>query len=285
MRLAVFGAFGQLGAVVVDACRGRHEVAAFGHERVDITSDAAVRAAVAAARPDAVVNCAAYNLVDAAEDHPVDAMNVNALAVRALAQAATACGAAFVHYSTDFVFDGTATAPYTEDDQPNPRSVYAVSKLLGEWFAADATPAYVLRVESLFGSAPGGRAKGSLDKIMKSLLAGEPARVFEDRTVTPSYVVDIAEATLTLLERRAAPGVYHCVNAGAATWLELSVELARLLGVAPNVVPVKQADVRLRAERPQYCALSNAKLAAAGAVMPSWQDAFARYVAAVRSPS
>jgi len=280
MRIAVFGASGQLGAVVVDACRERHDVAAFGHETVDITNDEAVFAAVADARPDALINCAAYNLVDAAEDHPLDAMNINAMAVQALARAAVAHGASLVHYSTDFVFDGTATAPYTEEDQPNPRSVYAASKLVGEWLAADVPRAYVLRVESLFGRAPDGRpAKGSLETILKALLAGDEARVFEDRTVTPSYVVDIAEATLQLLERRAAPGVYHCVNSGSATWLELATELARLLGVAPKLVPVRLADVAFRARRPQYCALSNAKLAAAGAVMPPWQDALARYVA------
>jgi len=284
MRVAVFGASGQLGAVVVDTCRGRHDVVPFVHENVDVTDDRAVNAAVASARPDAIVNCASYNLVDAAEDHPMDAMKINGLAVQALARAAVAQGAALVHYSTDFVFDGRATAPYTEEDQPNPRSAYAVSKLVGEWMAADAPRAFVLRVESLFGRAPNGRpAKGSVDVILKSLLAGEEARVFEDRTVTPSYVVDIARATLELLERQAAPGVYHCVNSGAATWLELATELARLLGVAPRLVPIKLADVRFRAERPQYCALSNAKLAAAGAVMPTWQDALARYVATIRT--
>jgi dTDP-4-dehydrorhamnose reductase len=228
-----------------------------------------------------IVNCAAYNDVDGAEDHPIDALNANAFAVRALARAASAHGATLVHYSTDFVFDGTGAWPYTETDPPNPRSTYAASKLLGEWFAADAPRAYVLRVESLFGRAPGaGPAKGSVASIAKTLLAGGEARVFEDRTVSPTYVIDAAKATLQLVELApaASPGLYHCVNSGRCTWLEFAYELARQLVVEPRLVPIRMADLTLRAERPRYCALSNVKLAAAGIVMPSWQDAVARYV-------
>ena len=217
--------------------------------------------------------------MDAAEDHPVDALNGNAFAVRSLARAAATHGATLVHYSTDFVFDGTASAPYTEDDQPNPRSVYAASKLLGEWFAADAPRAYVLRVESLFGPAPEGRpAKGSVAAILKTIVAGGEARVFEDRTVSPTYVVDAARATRLLVEANAAAGRYHCVNSGRCTWLEFAHELARQLGADARLMPVRVADVPLRAKRPQYCALSNEKLASLGIVMPTWQDALARYL-------
>ena len=187
------------------------------------------------ARPDVIVNCVAYNDVDGAEDHAVEALNVNAFAVRALARAASATNATLVHYSTDFVFDGKASEPYVETDAPNPRSTYAASKLIGEWFAADAPRAYVLRVESLFGRAPGGPpAKGSVESIVRALAAGNEARVFEDRTVSPTYIIDGARATLTLLEQGAAPGLYHCVNSGRCTWLEFAQELARQLGVEPT---------------------------------------------------
>ena len=133
-------------------------------------------------RPDAVVNCAAYNDVDGAEDHASDAIRVNALAVRALARACADAGAALVHYSTDFVFGGDAERPYSEDDEPAPQSVYASSKLLGEWFAAVATRHYVLRVESLVG---GTHRRGSVDRIAAAILHGQPVRAFRDRTVTP----------------------------------------------------------------------------------------------------
>jgi dTDP-4-dehydrorhamnose reductase len=281
MRIAVVGARGQLGAAVVNECAASHDVTAFGRADLDVTDDANVRAAMERARPDVIVNGAANNDVDGAEDRPVDVLNINAFAVRALARAAEEQGAALLHYSTDFVFDGTASRPYTEEDRPNPRGVYAASKLLGEWFAADAPRAYVLRVESLFGHAPGGPpAKGSVATIASAIRAGREVRVFEDRTVSPTYVADAARATRELLERSAASGIYHCVNSGQCTWLEFARELARQLGMEheARLVPVRFADVKLRAARPQYCALSNAKLVSVGVTMPTWQDAIARYV-------
>jgi dTDP-4-dehydrorhamnose reductase len=279
VRIAVVGARGQLGAAIVHECWGRHETIAFDRAALDLTDDQAVASAMERARPEVIVNCVAYNDVDGAEDHAVDALSVNAFAVRALARAASATNATLVHYSTDFVFDGKASEPYVETDAPNPRSTYAASKLIGEWFAADAPRAYVLRVESLFGRAPGGpQAKGSVESILRALEAGNEARVFEDRTVSPTYIIDAARATLGLVEQSATPGLYHCVNSGRCTWLEFALELSRQLGVRnPRLVPVRMADIKFRADRPLYCALSNAKLVAAGAVMPTWQDAVSRY--------
>src|SRR5262245_11567054 len=145
MRRAVDGGAGQLGAAVAEACGAAHETVTFARTDLDTTDDAAVAAAMARVRPDAIVNGSAYTNVDGAEDEPVTALNVNALAVRSLARAAETHGAALVHFSTDFVFDGTASAPYTEQDRPNPRSAYAASKLLGEWFALEAPRAHVLQ--------------------------------------------------------------------------------------------------------------------------------------------
>ncbi len=278
MRVVVVGARGQLGAAVVREFAAAADVTALAREDLDVTRDADVATAMRRLRPQAIVNCAAYNRVDLAEDRPVEALEVNALAVRALARAAGDHDAVLVHYSTDFVFDGTSPRPYVEADPPNPRSTYAVSKLLGEWFAADAPKSFILRVESLFGRVPGGPAKGSVAGIVKALLAGEEARVFEDRTITPTYIVDGAWATRRLIETRAPYGIYHCVNSGSATWLELAREIARQLGVAGRLVPVRLKDTPLRAERPLYCAMSNARLASAGIAMPPWQDAIARHV-------
>src|SRR6185436_1075419 len=256
-----------------------HEVTALGRAELDITEASAVDAVMAGLRPEVIVNCAYNGDVDGAEDHPVEALQANAFGVRALARAASASGAALVHYSSDFVFDGTAGRPYTEDDRPNPRSVYAVSKMLGEWFANDAPRAYVLRVESLFGRAPNGPPpKGSAAGILKTLLEGGEPTVFEDRTVSPTYLLDAGRATRQLVEAGAPPGLYHCVNSGHCTWLEFALELARQLGIEPRLKPVRMADVPLRAARPQYCALSNEKLASIGIVMPTWQDAVARYL-------
>jgi dTDP-4-dehydrorhamnose reductase len=256
-----------------------HDVVALPHAQLDATDDAAVTAALTAVRPELVVNCSGYNDVDASESHPVDALQVNAFAVRTLARVAERLGAALVHYGSDFVFDGTAERPYREEDATAPQSVYAASKMLGEWFALDAPRSYVLRVESLFGRAAGGPpSKGSVASIAKGLQEGTAPRVFIDRTVSPTHVADAARATRSLVEAGAAPGLYHCVNSGLCTWYEFAQELARGLGTAPRLTPVRMADVVLTAQRPKFCALSNYKLRQAGVPRPAGQDALARYV-------
>ena len=276
MKVFVTGAAGQLGAVVVRrfAAAG-HEVVATTLDTLDITDHAAVLRAVGAARPDVVVNCAAFNDVDGAEDRYDAALDVNAFAVRSLARAAAEADAALVHYGTDFVFDGRAASPYRETDRPNPQSVYASSKLLGEWFAADVPRHYVLRVESLFG---GPAARSSIDRIADALRAGHEAQVFADRVVSPSYVEDVVAATEALLDREAPAGLYHCVNTGHGTWHDVGRAVADALGVSERLLrPVSVADVPLRARRPAYAALSNEKLRRLGIDMPSWQDAVRRH--------
>jgi dTDP-4-dehydrorhamnose reductase len=279
-RVLITGAHGQLGAAMVQVFAGL-DVTVHVRSTLDITNAGAVNEAVKAAAPHLIVNCAAFNDVDAAEDRAMDALAVNAFAVRNLARAAEDAGARFVHYSTDFVFDGSADTPYTEDVRPSPGGTYAASKLLGEWFALDTPRAYVLRVESLFGSPANwtGR-RGTLDGIAANLEHGREVRAFTDRIVSPGYVVDIAAATRHLTMSNAEPGLYHCVNAGHASWYDVAKEVAALVGNQhPNLVPVTMDQMKLKAPRPRYCALSVAKLAAAGFPMPEWKDALRRWLA------
>jgi dTDP-4-dehydrorhamnose reductase len=279
MRIAVTGARGQLGAALVHELAAGHDVRGFGHAELDVSDEGAVAAAMAEVAPQVILNGAAFTDVDGAEDRPIDALNSNAFGVRALANAAREQRAILVHYSTDFVFDGRAAAPYLETDAPNPQSVYAASKLLGEWFARDAPRSYVLRVEGIFGETPGaGPAKGSAAGILRGLKAGGAVKVFEDRIITPSYVSDVAWATRRLIDSEAPGGVYHCVNSGMTTWHDFALEMARLIGVEPQLTKVRLADMNLRARRPVYCALSNDKLRSIGIDMPSWQDALRRYL-------
>lgn len=274
MRVVVTGAAGQLGHAIVRRF-ATHEVIALARPDLDLTAHADVMRTITGVQPEVVINCSGYNAVDQAEDDASGALAVNAFAVRSLARAADEAGAVLVHYSTDFVFDGEATVPYTEDDEPSPRSVYGQSKLLGEYFALDTPGHYVLRVESLFG---GPKPRSSVDRIVDAILEGREARVFADRIVSPSYVDDVADATAALLDNRSAPGLYHCVNSGLATWHDVGLEIARVLERDAQLVPMRVADMPMRAARPQYCALSNAKLAHAGYEMPTWQDAIGRYL-------
>jgi dTDP-4-dehydrorhamnose reductase len=279
--VAVIGAEGQLGRVIVRHFTGAGlTVHALSRRALDVTRPDAVATRLAALAPGIVINCAAFIDVDGAEDRQAEALAVNGLAVGSLARGAARLNAIFVHYGTDFVFPGTVDRPLTEDDPPEPRSVYAQSKLVGEWMAADCPRHYVLRVESLFG---GTRRPGTIDRISAAMATGDEVRLFIDRTVSPSYVDDVAMATERLVRTAAPFGVYHCVNTGSATWFELGRTLAQKLGRSnARLVPVPVAAVPMRAPRPQFAALSNARLAAAGVQMPTWEDALDRYVERLR---
>jgi dTDP-4-dehydrorhamnose reductase len=276
VKILLTGSAGQLGQAMARRLSAEHEVIGRTHGELDISRFGDVLAAVTSERPDAIVNCAAYNDVNRAETEPVRALDANAWGARHLAGAAAAVGATLVHFSTDFVFDGEASAPYSEADAPRPRGSYAMSKLLGEWLAAEAPRAYILRVESLFG---GPRAKSSVDLLLSAVLSGQPARPFADRITSPSYVDDVAAATSRLLQGNPPPGLYHCVNSGMTTWLDLTRELARVAGRpdAP-IEPIRLADAKLVPPRPRFAALSNAKLASVGIQMPTWEDAVGRHV-------
>lgn len=272
----VLGAGGQLGDALVQHLGGRHEIVARTRAELDVTDADALRADIEAVYPDVLINCAADTDVDGAEDHPVATFATNAWAVRSLARAAAEIDATLVHFSTDFVFDGATDRPYVETDQPNPRGAYAISKLVGEWLAADAPRHYVLRVESLFG---GHRANSSVDHLLDGIREGREVRAFADRTVSPSYVADVADVTRRLIERTCPYGLYHCVNTGWTTWLELAHRLADLAGrPGAAIVPVEMAQSGLKAPRPRFAALANANLANLRIEMPTWEDALERYV-------
>ena len=281
MNVLVVGAAGQLGQAMTARLTVEHTVTRWTRDEIDLRQHRELGDRVRALAPAAIINCAGYNNVDQAEQDQQTALDVNALVVGTLARAAAELDAVFFTYSTDFVFAGTASVPYTEQDRPEPQSAYAQSKLVGEWMAADAPKHYVLRVESLFG---GPRRRSSIDRIANAVRAGEPAPVFVDRVVSPSFVTDVAEASAHLLRAEPPYGIYHCVNTGHATWFNVGREIARVLGKSDSALkPIGVNDVVLPAPRPRFAALDNAKLAAAGFAMPAWQDAIARYLSTLPS--
>ena len=279
MRLLVTGRRGLLGGAIVRGFATGTDVIALDRQALDVTDDAAVRRAIDTHRPDVIVNCAVFNGVDRAEEHAQEALAVNGFAVQSLVRAVADTNAVLVHYSSDFVFDGETDRPYTEQDSANPRSVYGASKLLGDWFALSAPRAYVLRVESVFGPpAADPSRRGSLATIVDRIKDGSEVPVFVDRVVSPSHADDIVRATRSLLQSNAPFGLYHCVNSGQGTWAEIAEYVAAELKKPIRTRPMTLATAGLRANRPRYCALSNAKLAAAGVTMPSWQDAVREFL-------
>jgi dTDP-4-dehydrorhamnose reductase len=286
VRIVITGATGRLGSVVCTELRtAQHEIITLGRADLDVTRPEEAARVIGSLDPDAVVNCASYNAVDAAENDRATAFAINAHGTGLLAAATAAAGALFVHFSSDFVFDGDASHPYRETDQAKPLSVYGESKLAGEREAQRAPRHYVLRVASLFGGTGVNGHRATVDYIADNLLAGTPVRVAVDRTVTPSYVPDVARVSRIILERRIPYGTYHCVNSGSATWYELAQEISRQLGVDGGIEPVLAADLKTIAARPRSCALSNQKLASSGIVMPTWCFAIRRHLISRQAPT
>ena len=217
MKALVTGAGGQLGrALVAKLGASAHPLT---HGDLDVTDAAAVSAVVHSVRPDVVINATAYNKVDAAESELERAFSVNATAVLSLALAAQRVGALLVHVSTDYVFDGTGSRPYVEDDAPRPVNAYGRSKRAGEMMVeAVGAPALLVRTSGVFG--PGGsRAKGGsfVDRILERARTGAALRVVDDQRFAPTYAPDLAAALVALLAANTT-GVVHVANEGACSW-------------------------------------------------------------------
>ena len=236
---------------------------------------------MAASNAGVVFNCAAYNQVDVAEQEPLAALQVNALAVRNLALACRQIDALLVHFSTDYVFDGATRSPYAEDSPTHPLSAYAVSKLAGELYAqAYLDRPLLVRTCGVFG--PGGRhtARGNFVESMLRLAgSGRPIRVVEDHVASPTYAPWLAARTVELAER-GQRGVFHIGGGAPIGWFEFAGLIFEAAGLRPELIATNEREYRTAARRPKYSALSNAKMEAAGIEpMPPLRQALADYFA------
>jgi len=280
-KVILFGGAGQLGYEIQREFSARGcTVFSYDRHGVDITESAAVEHVIAATGADLVVNSAAYNMVDVAENEPQAAYNVNALAVRNMAVACRQAGAKLVHFSTDYVFDGAKGSPYTEDDRPHPLGAYAVSKLCGELYArAYLDDLLVLRTSGVFGPAGMRTARGNFLELMLRLAAnGQPIRVVEDMVASPTYAPALAHATAELVER-GERGIFHAGGGTPISWFEYARLIFQCAGLEPELKPTSEREYRTPARRPVYSALSNAKLEALGiAPMPPIEKAIRSYL-------
>ena len=244
MKALVFGAAGQLGSELV---RLLGEDVGLTHDQVSITDPAAIEAAIAERQPDMVFNCAAYNAVDRAETESALAFAVNAEAPRTIAMACRRHGASLVHFSTNFVFDGSGAEPYVESDEPNPLSAYGASKLAGERNVLElGTHVLVVRTAAVFGTTTG---RSFPERILTRARAGDQLRVVSDQTVNPSYAADLAVAALELAEEGFA-GIIHAVADGCAGWDEFARVALAESGVAADVESISSAAHPAPARRP-----------------------------------
>lgn len=277
MRLLVTGAAGMLGVdVQAAAAAAGHEVVALSRAQLDISDPDAVHAAVADARPDAAINCAAYTKVDLAESDPDGAAAVNATGPGHLAEATAAAGAWLVHVSTDYVFDGTKTTPYLESDPTGPRSVYGSTKLLGERALALAAPGKhtIVRSSWLFGTA------GPCFPATMLRLAAEhhTLTVVDDQIGSPTFTGHLAPALVELVTRTRLPGVLHLAAAGQCSWYQFAAEIMRQTNTPVEVVPITTEEYPTPARRPAYSVMRSERPDAP--TLPDWRQGLGDYLSA-----
>jgi dTDP-4-dehydrorhamnose reductase len=259
MRVLVTGASGQLGTDLV-AALSAHDVTPCDRRSLDVGDPDAVQEALHALRPEVVVNCAAWTDVDACEADPGRAIRINGAAPRLMADAADAVGTRMIQLSTDYVFDGTKTAPYVEDDQPNPLSVYGRSKLEGEQDLGQS--ATVIRTSWTVGS----HGRNMLLTLLRLLAGREPLRFVDDQRGCPTFTADLASSIRDFIEDH-HPGIFHVTNAGAVSWFEFAQEVALAIGTDPErVYPIStdELDPPRPAPRPANSVLDNRALRFAG---------------------
>ena len=280
MKIAVLGSLGQLGRDLCPRLQG--EVISLGRADFDLTDHERLRQRLIELRPDAVVNCAAYNFVDRAESQPEVAMAVNVWAVRDLAQVCRDLNALLVHFSTDYVFglDSARSAPWREEDAPGPISVYGLGKLAGEYFVRSICPKhFVVRTCGLYGLAGmGGKGGNFVETMLRAAGQAKPLRVVADQRCTPSFTADVAVAVAELIPT-AAYGLYHITNVSDCSWYEFASEIFRLSGLSPALRAITSAEYEAPARRPTYSVLSLERFASLGLARPRpWHDALAAYL-------
>ena len=264
-----------LGRAVVDSAAQRgHDVLPCLRADVDITDAEATRAAVTAARPQAVVNCAAYTDVDGAEADPRGAEAVNARGARNVAAAAAHVGALVVHVSTDYVFDGSKREPWVESDPVAPLGVYGATKLAGERAVASANPAYaIVRTAWLFGAG----GKNFVDTMLALGAQRDEVAVVTDQVGCPTWTGHLAGALVELAACPEQTGIHHVAGSGSCSWNELALEIFARAGIDCRVLPATSEQFARPAKRPAYSVLGSQRRDPL--VLPRWQDGLAEYLA------
>jgi len=279
MDIALLGANGQLGTDLHRSLKS-HKVLPLTIDDVDVTHHARTRAVLMDLRPEVVLNTTAFLRVDDCESQAETAYAVNAASVLNMVRIANDLDATFVHFSTDYVFDGKARTPYTEESQPFPLSVYANSKFAGELLVRAYSRKYFLaRSSGLYGRA-GSMGKGGnfVETMLAKARRGESIRVVNDQTLTPTYTVDLANQVARLLST-SHYGLFHATNEGSCSWFEFAQTIFDLAGVDADLSPTTSDAYKTPAARPAYSVLENARLKELGLNhMRDWREALAAYL-------
>lgn len=276
-RVLLVGGSGRLGTAIRQGWADC-EIVAPSHADLPLEASEMLDEALRRIRPDVVVNAAAFHDVDRCEEEPEQAFSVNAFAVSRAARLACEHDAIFVTMSTDYVFDGEANSPYSEDALPRPLSMYGISKLTGEYLALHAGGrALVVRTCGLYGASSSSGRPSLIERALLSAEEGSTLRVVSDVYAAPTFAGDLAVALRRLLETQGF-GLYHAVNTGPVSWYEFARAAIELAGKETNVEPIDAKQWRTAAIRPRFSALENARLRALQIEMPSWRAGIAAYL-------
>lgn len=276
MKVLVTGVKGQLGYDVADELEKRGtEVVGVDVDEMDITDEAAVRRVILEASPDAVIHCAAYTAVDAAEDNEEMCRRVNADGTRYIADVCKELDIKMLYISTDYVFDGQGTRPWEPDDERKPLSVYGQTKCEGELAVQNTLDKYfIVRITWTFGV----NGKNFVKTMLRLAETNKRITVVNDQYGSPTATADLAVLLSDMIETEKY-GIYHATNEGICTWYEFTCEIFRQAGIDIEVVPVTSEEYNAKAKRPANSRMSKDKLDANGFKrLPSWQDALTRYL-------
>ncbi|MCM1190760.1 MAG: dTDP-4-dehydrorhamnose reductase [bacterium] len=280
MKILVTGVKGQLGYDVVNELNGRGiETVGVDIEEMDITDAASVERVIKEAAPDAVIHCAAYTAVDAAEENEELCHRVNADGSRNIAKVCRELDIKMIYISTDYVFDGQGERFWEPDDERAPQSVYGRTKYEGELAVQELLEKYfIVRIAWVFGI----NGKNFVKTMLKLSQNHDTLRVVNDQFGSPTYTYDLAKllADMVMTEKY---GVYHATNEGTCSWYEFACAIFEEAGIAMKVVPVTTQEYGAKASRPANSRMSKEKLSENGFErLPSWQDALKRYLAALK---
>ncbi|MCX8043771.1 MAG: dTDP-4-dehydrorhamnose reductase [Desulfobacterota bacterium] len=276
MRILITGSSGMLGRELAERLHPAHELILRDIDGLDVRDASAVYGEIKRLSPEVVINCAAATDVDWCEYYPEQAFAVNAEGARNIAEACAVTGALMCHLSTDYVFDGSATRPYTEQDIPHPISVYGRSKLAGERYVREIVSRHIIvRTSWLYGVY----GKNFIETILRLSETRHELRVVNDQTGSPTYAEDLAWVIEQLVTLPAPYGTYHVCNTGICTWHDFAVAALSLAGRQTAVVPITTEELGRAAPRPRFSVLDNAHVSATlGITLRHWCDALTAYM-------
>ena len=279
-KILIFGANGQLGHDLLRTLSPEYEVIGVGHDRVDITNIVQVSECIKNELPNIVINAAAYNKVEEAEQNPQLAYQVNAIGTYQIARAAKENNIPILHVSTDYVFDGTTVDGFAEDDYVRPLNVYGASKEAGETLVRISNPKHwIVRTSALFGiHTGGGKGYNFVTRMISIAKEKKEVKVVADQWTTPTYTLDLALGIKKIILNDVPFGTYHLVNEGSTTWHHFAQKIFEFSALSPTLIQITTAQSGTKINRPKKSILKNTKLKSLGIMLPTWEDATKRYL-------